>query len=53
MHIVVTGSRGLLGGPTANYCRQMGADVLGADVSGRPGSNEHTRFLNADLTDLG
>lgn len=53
MRIVVTGSRGLLGGPTANYCKQMGADVLGVDVSGRPGPNEHTRFINADLTDLG
>jgi len=53
MRVVVTGSRGLLGGPTANYCREMGADVLGADVSGRPGPNEPARFLNADLTDLG
>ena len=33
MRIVVTGSRGLLGGPTANYCKQMGADVLGDQVA--------------------
>lgn len=53
MRIVVTGSRGLLGTPTVDYCRQMGAEVISVDVNGRPGPNEYTRFLNADLTDLG
>jgi nucleoside-diphosphate-sugar epimerase len=53
MRIVVTGSRGLLGGPTAKFCADMGVDVLGVDVIGRPGPNEYTRFLSADLTDLG
>lgn len=53
MRIVITGSRGLLGTPTVDYCRQMGADVLSVDVNGRPNPNEYTRFLNADLTDLG
>jgi nucleoside-diphosphate-sugar epimerase len=53
MRIVVTGARGHLGMPTVAYCRQMGADVLGVDVNGRPGPGEYTHFLNADLTDLG
>ena len=53
MRIVVTGARGLLGGPTARYCHDMGADVLATDVSGRPGPNDTTRFLSAELTDLG
>jgi nucleoside-diphosphate-sugar epimerase len=53
MRIVVTGARGLLGGPTARYCQDMGADVLSTDVSGRPGPNDATPFLSAELTDLG
>ena len=53
MRIVVTGSRGLLGGPTAKYCQAMGADVLGVDANGRPGPNDSTRSISADLTDLG
>jgi nucleoside-diphosphate-sugar epimerase len=53
MRIVVTGARGLLGGPTALYCQQQGADVLATDVSGRPGAGDPTRFLSAELTDLG
>ena len=53
MRIVVTGSSGVLGGPTANYFRDMGADTLGVDLNRQPGANEHIRFMNADLTDLG
>jgi len=53
MRIVVTGARGLLGGPTARYCQDMGADVLSTDVAGRPGPNDYTPYLNAELTDLG
>src|SRR5436190_2851329 len=53
MRIVVTGARGLLGTPTAEYCQKMGADVLAVDVVGRGGPNQTTSFLNADLTDLG
>jgi nucleoside-diphosphate-sugar epimerase len=53
MRIVVTGARGLLGAPTAQYCQQMGADVLGVDVAGRPGSNDTVRSMSAELTDLG
>jgi nucleoside-diphosphate-sugar epimerase len=53
MRIVVTGARGLLGGPTAKYCQDMGADVLSTDVSGRPGPNDDTPYLSAELTDLG
>jgi nucleoside-diphosphate-sugar epimerase len=53
MRIVVTGARGLLGAPTAQYCHDMGADVLAVDVVGRGGPNQPTSFLNADLTDLG
>ena len=34
MRIVVTGARGLLGTPTAEYCQKMGADVLAVDVVG-------------------
>ena len=50
MRIVVTGARGLLGAPTAQYCQEMGADVLAVDVVGRGGPNQATSFLNADLT---
>jgi len=53
MRIVVTGARGLLGAPTARYCQDMGADVLSSDVAGRPGPNDYTPYLNAELTDLG
>jgi nucleoside-diphosphate-sugar epimerase len=53
MRIVVTGARGLLGGPTARYCHAMGADILATDVNGRPGAGEYTRFISAELTDLG
>jgi nucleoside-diphosphate-sugar epimerase len=53
MRIVVTGARGLLGGPTAIYCHEQGADVLATDVSGRPGPGDPTRFLSAEHTDLG
>ena len=53
MRIVVTGARGLLGAPTAQYCQKMGADVLATDVAGRPGQGDTTRFISADLTDLG
>ncbi len=53
MRIVVTGARGLLGTPTAQYCQEMGADVLAVDVVGRSGPNTFPSFINADLTDLG
>jgi nucleoside-diphosphate-sugar epimerase len=53
MRIVVTGARGLLGKPTAQYCQQMGADVLAVDMVGRPGPNEFGHFITAELTDLG
>ncbi len=53
MRIVVTGARGLLGAPTARYCQQAGADVLGVDVAGRPGPDDTFRFMSAELTDLG
>jgi nucleoside-diphosphate-sugar epimerase len=53
MRIVVTGARGLLGGPTARYFQDMGADVLSTDVSGRPGPSDEVPFLSAELTDLG
>ena len=53
MRIVVTGARGALGRPTAEYCRRMGAEVVGADVVGGPDAGETTQFLKADLTDLG
>lgn len=53
MRIVVTGARGHLGVPTVDYSREMGAEVLSVDVVGRPGPNEFTHFMNADLTDPG
>jgi nucleoside-diphosphate-sugar epimerase len=53
MRIAVTGARGMIGTATVNYCREQGADVMGADTVGRPLAGEFTRFLNADLTDLG
>jgi nucleoside-diphosphate-sugar epimerase len=53
MRIAVTGARGMIGTATVNYCREQGVDVMGADNVGRPGPGEFTRFLNADLTDLG
>jgi nucleoside-diphosphate-sugar epimerase len=53
MRIAVTGARGMIGTATVKYCRAQGADVMAADSVGRPGEGEFTRFLNADLTDLG
>jgi nucleoside-diphosphate-sugar epimerase len=53
MRIAITGARGMIGSATASYCRERGVDVMAADSMGRPGAGEFTRFLNADLTDLG
>jgi nucleoside-diphosphate-sugar epimerase len=53
MRIAVTGARGMIGSATVSYCREQGVDVMAADSVGRPGPGEFTRFLNADLTDLG
>lgn len=53
MRIAVTGARGMIGAATVRYCRAQGVDVMAADSVGRAGEGEFTRFLNADLTDLG
>lgn len=53
MRIAVTGARGMIGSATVRYLRAQGVDVMAADSVGRPGEGEFTRFLNADLTDLG
>ncbi len=53
MRIAVTGARGMIGTATVSYCRAHGVDVMGADAVGAPKEGEFTRFLRADLTDLG
>ncbi len=51
MRLVVTGSKGLLGGYVFDYAARQGADVLGVDIVGR--GLDYDRYLAADLTDLG
>ncbi len=53
MRLAVTGARGMIGTATVNYCREKGVDVMSADAVGQPQAGEFTRFLRADLTDLG
>jgi nucleoside-diphosphate-sugar epimerase len=49
-HLVVTGSKGLVGGAVMDYAQQQGISVLGVDVVGR---GNFTDYITADLTDIG
>ncbi len=51
MRMVITGSKGQLGGYAFEEARRQGVDVLGVDMVGR--GDEYERYLAADLTDLG
>ena len=51
MRLIITGSKGLLGGYVFDHAARQGADVLGVDIAGR--GLDYDRYLAADLADLG